>query len=937
MSVSLAEQSTLSGVRTLREAIGYVNQNIANATNENHHKIRVDQEHRIMNGRGYGVNNTVPTRQVDSFLLKKLHAINTDVGYADTLKHYNDRIQLLLGVPGTSDTLNAVIDDFFSSLSLLANNPENLALRNNTVIKAQFLADKISYMAQEIQRLRYEVDQEVANLVNRVNNDLDKIHSTMNVLGEIIANKTDSTALEDERDLALKNLSSELGIKYTFRENGEIIIVNSEGMPLLDKSYYQLEYKGTLGLNEFLLDTPIKPLQINKYGKDGNIIHTEELISGGREGEITSRVSTGKLGALHDLRDVELVQMLEQLDNLAVMIRDEVNAIHNNGSGLPAASEFTSNISFVPNSKRRFTGETVIAAVDKSGSALTRADGTPLKPLILDFDKIEDGDGKGLVSMQTIMDEINQYYFVEPIENRLSLGDLYDIKIASKSSDITADGTFSFDFQLNSNSNQKVTFSVTGIEVYDNTNTLVPGALVSPLPDSYVIEPGMRTRTDQQIDLDFGAGAGGPYTIRANIGVIHQSGEVYTTTSTFVIDDTPANPDIMNRRYTASAVVMGQGKLINSNTVQRFMKAEFVDENGSTIPSDRSGYMQFKTESDNYSIAFADRGSKELGFSDGAGVNIEGTNRSFLHYFGFNNLFYDTNKTRGSAYNFSLEQEVKDNPARLSVGGLYQQSPYESTDYVGIEKAKGTIQFNGVPDIGDELIIQGVTFRFVAAATADDEITIGGNIQQTLENVVAKLNSENSTTALTVDQASYTYDSTNTLIITHNVAGTAGNNFTIGINFATTTAIINGGAILNTQSRSLQGGANQLQTVTVTPFAYEVSIGSQNVMRELHDLARTSLEFMQAGGMTSMTATFSSYAGSIIEFRAFKATMANIDQKNQKLLYTEFETKLRETAGIDVDEQLLKLTELSNAYNACATALTVTNKLYDRLFEAIKR
>src|SRR5690606_9841274 len=98
----------------------------------------------------------------------------------------------------------------------------------------------------------------------------------MNVLGELSANKTDTTALEDERDLALKNLSSELGIKYTFRENNEIIIVNSEGMSLLDKSYYQLEYKGTLGLNEFLLDTPIKPLQINKYGKDGNIIHTEE-------------------------------------------------------------------------------------------------------------------------------------------------------------------------------------------------------------------------------------------------------------------------------------------------------------------------------------------------------------------------------------------------------------------------------------------------------------------------------------------------------------------------------------------------------------------------------------------------------------------------------------------------------------------------------------
>jgi hypothetical protein len=111
------------------------------------------------------------------------------------------------------------------------------------------------------------------------------------------------------------------------------------------------------------------------------------------------------------------------------------------------------------------------------------------------------------------------------------------------------------------------------------------------------------------------------------------------------------------------------------------------------------------------------------------------------------------------------------------------------------QAATGSIVFGANPTANDTITINGTEFTFVVGSPSGDEIEIASTLAGTLDNIISELNGSADTD---VDDATYTEDGVDTLTITHDTAGVAGNAFTLA-------ASITGGATVS--GSTLVGGA----------------------------------------------------------------------------------------------------------------------------------
>src|SRR5262249_51140063 len=136
----------------------------------------------------------------------------------------------------------------------------------------------------------------------------------------------DSTAdLEDQRDLALNKLSDQIGIRYFTRDTGEVVVMSPTDRTLLDGVPPTLTHSAASSMSASVT----YPGTLDGIDIGGT--------------DITSTLTKGQIGALIALRDSTLPGLTEEISQLAGTLRDEINRVHNEGTGLPAATTLTSS------------------------------------------------------------------------------------------------------------------------------------------------------------------------------------------------------------------------------------------------------------------------------------------------------------------------------------------------------------------------------------------------------------------------------------------------------------------------------------------------------------------------------------------------------------------------------------------------------------------
>ena len=307
------------GILSQQLAIEVTGHNIANVQTEgftrqevNFETARPRQTGLGLLGTGVRVNSI--TRNFDKFLFNQILGEGSSTGSFQVRSDIFKTIETLFnGTTGRS--LSGDLNNLFLAFDDLAINPTGLAERTTIVANAESLVSDINLLGADLFQQRLNTNLSVSDTIADINALLDQIAGLNLSIHSTETGVTPANDLRDKRDLAVLNLSEKLDIKIIDTNNNQVSITLSNGTPLV------------IGLNTFQLSTTNNP--DNKGFKDIQISD-----GGGGFINITNTIQGGELRGLLDMRDVELVDLIDQVDRLAAGIVTEFNRVHKLGIGL---------------------------------------------------------------------------------------------------------------------------------------------------------------------------------------------------------------------------------------------------------------------------------------------------------------------------------------------------------------------------------------------------------------------------------------------------------------------------------------------------------------------------------------------------------------------------------------------------------------------------
>ena len=350
MSLSIALHSGLSGLLASRSALDVISNNVANTNTLGFTRKIAEQESQILAGRGAGVKFGDIGREVSTYLIDEIREQTSLVGLSRVQDEFFGRIDNLLGTISQGNTLSERMTGFAQALEALSAYPEGTTERLDVIDIAVKLALEFNDVASEIQDLRRDADQEIARTTSLISDQVTNIAELNQKISRGIALQEPVAALQDQRDLAVAKISEQMDVTHFTRGNGALVLMTSTGRVLVDGPAFSLTHTPA---------TAVDAGVTYPGGFDGiNLSGTD----------ITGEINSGRLKALIDMRDSTLPDLTAEIDRLAATLRSEINAIHNDGAGFPAANTLTATTATPAGDPFVGTGSVRIGVVDGSGT-----------------------------------------------------------------------------------------------------------------------------------------------------------------------------------------------------------------------------------------------------------------------------------------------------------------------------------------------------------------------------------------------------------------------------------------------------------------------------------------------------------------------------------------------------------------------------------------
>ncbi|MBU3078651.1 FlgK family flagellar hook-associated protein [Sphingomonas quercus] len=362
MSLNDIFHTAISGLSASQSGLGTVSNNIANANVPGYARTRVSVSTAASQGQVQGVVVGQPERVADSFLENAVYRNGGAMGQSEVTSSYLDRLQALLGAPGSAgglaERLNAIASAA-GAMTGVQGSPQTVGAFTGNI------QDAINAMGQvsgDVDDLRRDVETEVGQTVSRVNVLLKQIHS----LNDVIARSNPvggAPGAESSRAAALEELSGLMQVNVRNQTDGRVVIETSSGQTLLDKRLRQLSYPASVDADA---QATYPPIDIRFTDDKGNIAaSTGESIDSSSVG--------GKLGGLLDLRDRALPQFKEQLGQLFSGMADSLNKVSNEGTTLPPPPDLTGRPNGLVGADRLgFTGKATFAVLGQDGTLVSK-------------------------------------------------------------------------------------------------------------------------------------------------------------------------------------------------------------------------------------------------------------------------------------------------------------------------------------------------------------------------------------------------------------------------------------------------------------------------------------------------------------------------------------------------------------------------------------
>jgi flagellar hook-associated protein 1 FlgK len=366
MSLDIARLIAFSGLSAAQLQITVASSNISNADTAGYTEKTANQVSNVTAGIGTGVSITGITSTVDKLLLKSLVAATSDLGSADTTNSYLTELEQLYGTTGSSDgttsgtSLANTIASFESALTSLAATPSSASLQANAINALNDVVTQLRDTSDGIQKLRANADQDISSAVGDVNKDVQQIADLNNEIRQTAAAGQSTADLEDQRNSALQDLASQMNVNYYTASNGDLQVYTASGQSLVDSSAHLLSY------------TPVASVTASTTYSAGSSSGFSGITVNGVD--ITSQITSGKIGSLVTLRDQALPAAESQLDQLASQLAASLNAVSNEGTSVPPPTSLTGTTAVTSSTPLSATGTVRLAVTDQSGNLVSYQD-----------------------------------------------------------------------------------------------------------------------------------------------------------------------------------------------------------------------------------------------------------------------------------------------------------------------------------------------------------------------------------------------------------------------------------------------------------------------------------------------------------------------------------------------------------------------------------
>ncbi len=303
-----ALNAALSGLRVAQQQLSVISNNVSNASTPGYTRKILPQTTQVINSTGQiiGVQAETLIRKVDMNLERELWTQVSSVSELNVKASYLDTIEKFHGVTNKESSIAAEIAELKDKFAALSDSPADGFLLQSTLGQAQYLAGKFNEFGQLLTEMRNDAQDEMVTTVERVN---DLLATIANLNGEIkgTANLNRSVAgIEDQRDIAVKELAGLMNITFFTRGDGVMVIQSTTGVQLADERPAEVYFNPSV-----IGTTTTYPGSVSGLYVGGNPLDHPT------SADITTTNVGGKLGGLIDLRDNMLVQYSAQLDELA--------------------------------------------------------------------------------------------------------------------------------------------------------------------------------------------------------------------------------------------------------------------------------------------------------------------------------------------------------------------------------------------------------------------------------------------------------------------------------------------------------------------------------------------------------------------------------------------------------------------------------------------
>jgi flagellar hook-associated protein 1 len=356
LSLNGIMSSALSALQSNQTALSVVSNNVANVNTQGYARRTVNFETQSAGGQLAGVDIASVQRVADQFLDQEVLSAQSSSSLYSTQSNVFDQINSLLGSPGDGTDLASQLSDVQAALGQAQLDPTSSAGQLGVLNAMQGLSNTVSSLSSSLSTLQSQTDGQIATTVGSANSLIQQIYSLNSQIATADASGDTSSALLDQQDEALQNLSQLMDVRTSQNSNGTVSVSTQDGVSLVGSAYAQLSYTSS--------NTPgvYQPVQIQNVDPS-----TGQTI--GQPQALDPDLSGGTLAGLISMRDGALSNLQNELGSFAQGVAQAFNAQSNANAAYPPPTTLSGrDTGLLSTDALNFTGQTTIAVTDSSGT-----------------------------------------------------------------------------------------------------------------------------------------------------------------------------------------------------------------------------------------------------------------------------------------------------------------------------------------------------------------------------------------------------------------------------------------------------------------------------------------------------------------------------------------------------------------------------------------